>query len=77
MATPNGVKASSRPHFHFAGHAASSPHKIQNGKAVNLGPAAGRALNLKFAGTDWRKLHGQGGRLERFVTPRSLKAAPD
>ena len=37
-------------------------------------PTTGLAV-IDFAGKDWRKLHAQGGRLERFVTPRSLAAA--
>ena len=39
-------------------------------------PTAGLAV-IDFAGEDWRKLHPDGGRLERFVTPRSLRAATD
>jgi phosphohistidine phosphatase len=34
-------------------------------------PTAGLAV-IDFAAETWRKLHPQGGRLERFVTPRSL-----
>jgi hypothetical protein len=30
---------------------------------------------IDFAGKDWRQLHPQGGRLERFVSPRSLAEA--
>ena len=30
---------------------------------------------IDFAGSGWRKLHPHGGRLERFVTPRSLAEA--
>jgi len=37
-------------------------------------PTAGLAV-IDFAGDDWRKLHARGGRLDRFVTPRSLAAA--
>jgi phosphohistidine phosphatase len=37
-------------------------------------PTTGLAV-IDFAGKDWRKLHPHGGRLERFVTPRSLAAA--
>jgi phosphohistidine phosphatase len=37
-------------------------------------PTAALAV-IDFAGDDWRKLHPRSGRLERFVTPRSLKAA--
>jgi phosphohistidine phosphatase len=39
-------------------------------------PTSGLVV-IDFTGDDWRKLHPQGGRLERFVTPRSLKAATD
>jgi len=37
-------------------------------------PTAALAV-IDFAGKDWRKVHPHGGRLERFVTPRSLAAA--
>ena len=30
---------------------------------------------IDFAGKDWRKVHPHGGRLERFVSPRSLAEA--
>jgi phosphohistidine phosphatase len=39
-------------------------------------PTSGLVV-IDFAGKDWRELHPRGGRLERFVTPRSLKAATD
>ena len=39
-------------------------------------PTSGLAV-IDFPGKDWRKLHPQSGRLERFVTPRLLKAAAD
>ncbi len=37
-------------------------------------PTAGLAI-IDFASGSWAKLHPQGGRLERFVTPRSLAEA--
>ena len=37
-------------------------------------PTSGLAV-IDFAGKDWRKLHPHGGRLERFVSPRSLAEA--
>jgi len=37
-------------------------------------PTSGLAV-IDFAAESWRKLHSHGGRLERFVTPRSLAAA--
>jgi phosphohistidine phosphatase len=36
-------------------------------------PTSGLAV-IDFAGKDWRKVHPRGGRLERFVSPRSLAA---
>ena len=39
-------------------------------------PTSGLAV-IEFTGSDWRKLHSHGGRLDRFVTPRSLAAATD
>jgi phosphohistidine phosphatase len=36
-------------------------------------PTTGLAV-IDFAAEDWRKLHPHGGRLERFVSPRSLAA---
>jgi phosphohistidine phosphatase len=32
---------------------------------------------IDFAGDNWEKLHPRSGRLERFVTPRSLRTAAD
>jgi len=37
-------------------------------------PTSGLAI-IDFAAENWRKLHPRGGRLERFVTPRSLTTA--
>jgi len=37
-------------------------------------PTCGLAI-IDFAFDDWAKLHPQSGRLERFVTPKSLSAA--
>jgi phosphohistidine phosphatase len=39
-------------------------------------PTAGLAV-IDFAYDDWEKLHRRTGRLDRFVTPRSLTAATD
>ena len=39
-------------------------------------PTTGLAV-IDFAIEDWEKLHPHSGRLERFVTPRLLKAATD
>jgi phosphohistidine phosphatase len=39
-------------------------------------PTSGLAV-IDFAGDDWEKVHAHSGRLDRFVTPRLLKAATD
>jgi phosphohistidine phosphatase len=39
-------------------------------------PTSGLVV-IDFAGDDWRELRSSSGRLERFVTPRSLRAASD
>ena len=39
-------------------------------------PTSGLVV-IDFAGDNWHELHSSGGRLERFVTPRSLRAASD
>ena len=38
-------------------------------------PTGGLAI-IDFAIDDWSKLHPRSGRLERFVTPKSLEASP-
>jgi phosphohistidine phosphatase len=39
-------------------------------------PTAGLAV-IDFAVDDWTKLHRRGGRLDRFVVPRTLETATD
>lgn len=39
-------------------------------------PTAGLAV-IDFPIDNWSDLHAQGGRLDRFVTPRPLESAPD
>jgi len=39
-------------------------------------PTAGLVI-IDFAVDDWSKLHPRSGRLERFVSPKSLEAAPN
>ncbi len=39
-------------------------------------PPAGLAI-IDFQVDDWRKVHAQGGRLDRFVTPQLLSSATD
>jgi phosphohistidine phosphatase len=44
---------------------------------LNEGLPTSGLLVIDFAGNDWKKLHPRSGRLERFITPRTLKAAAD
>jgi phosphohistidine phosphatase len=44
---------------------------------LNEGLPTSGLLVIDFAGKDWNKLTPRSGRLERFITPRSLKAAAD
>lgn len=39
-------------------------------------PTAGLAI-IDFAVDDWTRLHWNGGRLERLITPRALTSIPD
>jgi phosphohistidine phosphatase len=48
---------------------------VEAREQLNEGLPTSGLVVIDFAADDWRKLHSHGGRLERFVTPRSLAAA--
>jgi phosphohistidine phosphatase len=48
---------------------------VEARERLNEGLPTGGLAVIDFAADAWRKLHAHGGRLERFVTPRSLAAA--
>jgi len=51
--------------------------EVEARERLNEGlPTAGLVV-IDFAGENWQTLHAKGGRLERFVTPRSLRIAAD
>jgi phosphohistidine phosphatase len=50
---------------------------VEARERLNEGLPTSGLVVIDFAGSDWEKLHPHSGRLERFVTPRSLKAATD
>jgi phosphohistidine phosphatase len=51
--------------------------EVEARERLNEGlPTAGLVV-IDFAGENWKTLHAEGGRLERFVTPRSLRIAAD
>jgi phosphohistidine phosphatase len=65
------------PGLHDAARLLIASGDVEARERLNEGmPTSGLAV-IDFAGDDWRRLHPRGGRLERFVTPRSLKAAAD
>ena len=65
------------PGLHEAARLLIASGDVDARERLNEGlPTSGLAV-IDFAGDDWGKLHARSGRLERFVTPRSLKAAAD
>src|SRR5262245_23213167 len=63
------------PGFHEAARRLIASGDVEARERLNEGlPTSGLAV-IDFAGKDWRKLHPHGGRLERFVSPRSLAEA--
>lgn len=65
------------PGLHEAARLLIAAGDIEPRERLNEGlPTAGLAV-IDFAGNDWRGLHPQSGRLERYVSPRLLKAATD
>ena len=50
---------------------------VEARERLNEGLPTSGLVVIDFAGTDWERLHPRSGRLDRFVTPRSLKAATD
>jgi phosphohistidine phosphatase len=63
------------PGLHDAARLLIASGDVEARERLNEGlPTSGLAV-IDFPGKDWRKLHAHGGRLERFVTPRSLAAA--
>jgi len=63
------------PGLHEAARLLIASGDVEARERLNEGlPTSGLAV-IDFAGNNWRKLHPHGGRLERFVTPRSLAAA--
>jgi phosphohistidine phosphatase len=50
---------------------------VEARERLNEGLPTSGLVVIDFAGSDWEKLHPKSGRLERFVTPRLLRAATD
>ena len=63
------------PGLHDAARLLIASGDVEARERLNEGlPTAGLAV-IDFAAETWRRLHPRGGRLERFVTPRSLAEA--
>jgi phosphohistidine phosphatase len=63
------------PGLHDAARLLIASGDVEARERLNEGlPTAGLAM-IEFAADDWGKLHPQGGRLERFVSPRPLAEA--
>jgi hypothetical protein len=53
----------------------SPPATSRPGERLDEGLPTSGLVVIDFAGKDWRKLHLLSGRLERFMSPRSLAEA--
>ena len=53
------------------------PGDVEARERLDQGLPTTGLVVIDFAGLDWQSPHGRDGRLERFVTPRLLKAAAD
>jgi phosphohistidine phosphatase len=63
------------PGIHDAARLLIASGDVEARERLNEGlPTSGLTV-IDFAGQDWRALHAHGGRLERFVSPRSLAAS--
>jgi len=65
------------PGLHDAARLLIASGDVEARERLNEGMPTAAFAVIDFAGKDWDKLHPRGGRLERFVSPRSLAAATD
>lgn len=63
------------PGMHDAARRLIASGDVETRERLNEGLPTSGLVVIDFTGKDWRKLHPQGGRLERFVSPRSLAEA--
>jgi phosphohistidine phosphatase len=63
------------PGLHDAARLLIASGDVEARERLNEGMPTAALAVIDFAGDNWRKLHSHGGRLERFVSPRSLEAA--
>ena len=60
------------PGLHDSARLLIASGDVEARERLNEGLPTSALAVIDFAGADWRALHARGGRLERFVTPRSL-----
>lgn len=79
LATPPDVRAllivGHNPSLHEAALTLIASGNIDAREALREKLPTSGLVVIDFAFDDWSKLHPQGGRLDRFVTPRSLEAS--
>jgi len=63
------------PGLHDAARRLIASGDVETRERLNEGLPTAALVVIDFAGKDRRKVHPQGGRLERFVSPRSLAEA--
>jgi len=63
------------PGFHDAARLLIASGDVEARERLNENLPTSGLVVIDFAGKDWRKLHAHGGRLEHFVTPRTLAEA--
>jgi len=65
------------PGLHELGKLLIASGDVDARERLNEGLPTSGLLVIDFVGSDWRKLHPRSGRLERFITPRLLRAGAD
>jgi hypothetical protein len=69
------IASTTNPGLHDAARRLVASGDVETRERLDEGlPTSGLAV-IDFAGKNWRELHPRGGRLERFVSPRSLAEA--
>src|SRR5262245_33189055 len=65
------------PGLHELGKLLIASGDVDARERLNEGLPTSGLLVIDFVGSDWSKLHPRSGRLERFITPRLLRADAD
>lgn len=65
------------PGLHDAARLLIASGDVEARERLNEGLPTSGLLVIDFPGKEWGKLHPRSGRLERFITPATLRAAAD